>query len=1097
MNDPQPFKPGPILTQISPQDVLSSSPWHLIRILIVSVFAVELAIMLLLEPLLFDIDTSFWENLFEGLLDASLLSFVVFPILYYYAFKPLVVLIERYQQTERALDTVNTFLEIVFASLTDGVIVVNKADYHIMSCNRMAEKLLGHPQSQLIGGNIQLFLNLDETDWFRLQDEIETSLSSGRIFRTEIALNPRKELGYVAELTVNRIESAYEANTLQVYVVRDISERIKSQEQLLLQTTALEAAANGIMITNNDGLIEWINPALMEMTGFSFEELVGKDARIFNSGSHETKDSSAIFQAIQAGNVWSGELMNQRKDGSFYIEHQSIAPVRNKNHEITHFIAIKENITERKQAEIQMQRRNQELVMLGQLGQSVVSSLELPHILANVIAQVMPLIGAECLSIILREDDHLTYAATAGQETEMMQGAHVSIDKGVPGEVLRTGQLVHVTGNNSKFNLSDNDPCSPQSLIAVPLALGHNQLGLIQASHRQPQAFDDGSIRTLMTAANWAAIAISHANQLEEIRHQLNEAATLAAINQSLNETLDLDNVLQLIADSTPKLLNQADGVVIHLRNDSENFLTPAIWSGHSVKDYSSLFLELNKGLVYEVFREGKLINLPDVSQTPYADTFPHSDMPASLVIVPLKSGSHQLGTIIVQNQTRPHAFTAKDERLLLRLADSAAVAINTVRLYQSERAQRQQAEYMARTAVALSQSLEMDEVLSTILKHASEIVEGLETAVFLLRDDRIFRSQYSQSDKPNRQLSLVLQKLVAPDGINASPSLKRIMKTGKPTFIINNSEHGAVQANLSSTNQPMHVAAPLRITTETAGFVVLQSNKPGIFNHFTMSQIELLASQASLAVQNALLFNDLSEILKKEQSTRAQLVQAQKLSALGRMVASVAHELNNPLQTIKNCLFLIQQDLGEETDTQAYLEMALSESNRLTNLVVQLRDVYRPASSDKPHQVSLSDIIGQVYLILRQHLKQNNINYLFTPADSPLWVLGDANQLKQVVINICLNAIDAMLPDGGTLSLFPVMRQDKVGVAIQDTGIGIAETDKEKLFEPFFTTKDTGSGLGLAICYDIMQKYDGYIDVQSSPGKGSTFTVWLPALTK
>lgn len=76
-------------------------------------------------------------------------------------------------------------------------------------------------------------------------------------------------------------------------------------------------------------------------------------------------------------------------------------------------------------------------------------------------------------------------------------------------------------------------------------------------------------------------------------------------------------------------------------------------------------------------------------------------------------------------------------------------------------------------------------------------------------------------------------------------------------------------------------------------------------------------------------------------------------------------------------------------------------------------------------------------------------------------------------------------------------MKQDKVGVAIQDTGIGIAETDREKLFEPFFTTKDTGSGLGLAICYDIMQKYDGVIDVQSSQGKGSTFTVWLPALTE
>ncbi len=1095
MSNQTTFKPGPILTKLPQSNrVLNLSPLHLMRVLMISVFVVELTIMLTMEPLYFDPDATFRELLLEGTIDASLLAIFVFPIIYYYAFKPLVEVIGRYQRTEKALDTANNFLEIVFASLTDGVIVVNKRDHQILSCNRMAEKLLGFSQHQLRGQKVSNFLVSDTQNWSSLLAEIDVSLSQGKIFRTELILNPRKELHYTAEVTVNRVESESETSSLQLYVVRDISERIKSQEQLQLQTTALEAAANGIMITNHMGLIEWVNPALTEMTGYEFESLIGQDASIFNSGQHESERFKTMWQTIKAGHVWEGELVNLRQDGTVYIENQTIAPVRNKQQEITHYIAIKQDITERKQAEIQMERHNQELVVLSQLGQSVVSSLELPKIFSDVIEQVMPLVKAECLSIILREQNHLTYVAADGLEAQQLLGERLSLQEGVPGKVMRTGEVVHVAEANGRFNITNMCPCHPQSLIAVPLALGQNRLGLIQATHRQPHAFDEESIRTLTAAANWAAIAISHANQLEEIRRRLNETATLAAINQSLNETLDLDNILQLIADSTPKLLTRAEGVVIHLLDDNENYLTPAIWSGQMENDLSSLFLDLNEGLVDEVFRTGKLINLPEVSQTSYADIFSPDNAPASLVIVPLQSGRHQLGTIMVQNQSQTHVFTPQDERLLLRLADSAAVAINTARLYQSERSQRQQAEYLARAAVALSQSLEMEEVLQTIIQQAMEMVDSMGTAVFLLRNNEIYRTQFSHPDQQDDTLPNALQKLINREDLSSLPPLKLIMDTGKPVLITDNDSN---QAELNSTAQPAYVAAPLRIADDTSGFLVVQSDKPGTFNRTTMRQLELLASQASLAVQNALLFNDLGEILQKEQSTRAQLVQAQKLSAMGRMVASVAHELNNPLQTIKNCLFLIQQDLEQETATQSYLKMALSETNRLTNLVLQLRDVYRQANSNTQKPVSLPDVVGQVHLILREHLKQNNISCTFETHKEPTWVLGDANQLKQVVINICLNAIDAMSPDGGELTISPVSDPNHVGLAIKDTGIGISNENKEKLFEPFFTQKDSGTGLGLAICYDIVQKHGGRIAVESKLGQGATFTIWLPTLSE
>lgn len=158
MTEQQISNPKTILTkETSPPRALNLSPLRLMLILMLTVFVVELTIMLSLEPILFDPDTVFVELLFEGLVDATLLSILVFPIVYYYAFNPLVELIGRYQRTEKALDTANNFLEIVFASLTDGVVVVNNADNRILSCNLMAEKLLGFPQDRIRGELVSKF----------------------------------------------------------------------------------------------------------------------------------------------------------------------------------------------------------------------------------------------------------------------------------------------------------------------------------------------------------------------------------------------------------------------------------------------------------------------------------------------------------------------------------------------------------------------------------------------------------------------------------------------------------------------------------------------------------------------------------------------------------------------------------------------------------------------------------------------------------------------------------------------------------------------------------------------------------------------------
>ncbi|MGE5223499.1 MAG: PAS domain S-box protein [Omnitrophica WOR_2 bacterium] len=246
---------------------------------------------------------------------------------------------------------------------------------------------------------------------------------------------------------------------------------------------------------------------------------------------------------------------------------------------------------------------------------------------------------------------------------------------------------------------------------------------------------------------------------------------------------------------------------------------------------------------------------------------------------------------------------------------------------------------------------------------------------------------------------------------------------------------------------------------------------------------------------------SELIKALDEEQAMRSQLIQAEKNTALARMVASVAHELNNPIQTIQNCMFLLKNDLSQEAEQRRYMEMAISESKRIASLVAQLRDLYRPAREMPPQTFNIVDTLEKVNTLLVPHLSQHKIVWNFTKPEKEYLVNGIEDQLKQVFINISLNAIDAMEPQGGVLSVNIEESENKkrVGVSFKDTGPGIAEENLNLVFEPLFTTKEKGSGLGLAISDEIVKSHHGEIRIKSTPRKGghgkhgTTFTVWLP----
>ncbi len=295
------------------------------------------------------------------------------------------------------------------------------------------------------------------------------------------------------------------------------------------------------------------------------------------------------------------------------------------------------------------------------------------------------------------------------------------------------------------------------------------------------------------------------------------------------------------------------------------------------------------------------------------------------------------------------------------------------------------------------------------------------------------------------------------------------------------------------------YIGVPMFFQNELIGFLNVVSDKPYIFSHKAPRRLEALAASAALAIRNAQLLADLAESLAKEQQTRAHLVQADKLTALGRMVASIAHEINNPIQTIKNTFYLALDEVESTSQVAHFIEIAMSETNRIANLIAQLRDTYRPRAHATTQRVDITRLLKDIKVLMTPHLEQNHIVWQGTEETRAFIVPGFPDRLKQVFINLSLNAIEAMHRESqdGTLTvrLHDDIKGRRVGVQFQDTGPGMSPEILKNIFEPFFTTKETGTGLGLAISYDIVQQHQGQIVVESVPEQGTSFMVWLPYL--
>ena len=231
--------------------------------------------------------------------------------------------------------------------------------------------------------------------------------------------------------------------------------------------------------------------------------------------------------------------------------------------------------------------------------------------------------------------------------------------------------------------------------------------------------------------------------------------------------------------------------------------------------------------------------------------------------------------------------------------------------------------------------------------------------------------------------------------------------------------------------------------------------------------------------------------MVERVSAAEAAMLQSARLAAVGKLAASIAHEINNPLYAARNCLYLLEEDLPPEVRESPYMQMARDQLGRIAGIIERMRDFYRPMRGDMaPHD--LNQVIEETLALVGFNMRHTTISMQFTPDRHLPPVVCNGDQLRQVFLNLSLNAIEAM-NDGGTLAVRTEAQGSVAVIEITDTGIGLAPEIKERIFEPFFTNKPSGTGLGLPLSAHIVTQHGGKIEVESAEGVGTTFRIVLP----
>ncbi|GEM_PF-682977 len=664
------------------------------------------------------------------------------------------------------------------------------------------------------------------------------------------------------ELEIRVQERTRELEKANEGLLAEIAERKRVAAQLRLQTQALESAANGIFITDKAGIIVWANQAISEMTGYERDEIVGHTPEILQAGQHPPEFYKDIWNAVSAGKVWHGEIVNRKKNGEIYIEEQTITPVLDDNNEIGHFIAIKQDITEQKKANEAVQKANEELLLMSQaehqqrllaegLVQSLIAlntSLDLTSVLDQIMEQALRVIPATAVAIILVQDKQAIIARQLGKKSYPKATGSLSDTLSIDSFPLwktlcEKNEAVIVPDATLDPNWRTAQSSDwIRSALCAPLTVSGQVIGIINLNSDIPNAFEPEMKVMLNAFATPAAVAIQNARLYSAEQKARLNAETLSAASTALTQTLEFESVLEVLLDYM-QIAIPYDAAMIVLSEEESHYHARTIRDSEAcplfIDEVNSL-IEIKWGSLFEEqikLREAALV--PDVSLDPKWKVPQEFDQVRCLLSLPLETKDKVIGVVIII-RTEVDSINDQNSQIAQAIVSQAAVAMQNAWLFEQVRAGREHLQMLSRRLVEV-QETERREIARELHDETGQALTSLKLGLRLLEKD---------AAQPQNVIAHVADLRETTD--NVMESLHRLAMNLRPAsldhlgliatlknFVDNIRLQSELKAKFRAIGFSNEISIPENI--ETALYRIVQEALTNIIRHANASRADVI----------------------------------------------------------------------------------------------------------------------------------------------------------------------------------------------------------------------------------------------------------------
>ncbi len=901
-------------------------------------------------------------------------------------------------------------------------------------------------------------------------------------------------------------------------IAMDISDRKQGElqrQQLFQELSAFKLALDRTAIvatTDAQGIITYVNDYFCEISGYSRDELIGQNHRIVKSSYHPHTFFRDMWRTIASGKIWRGEICNRRKDGSLYWVESSFVPFLDEQGRPFQYLAIRFDITTRKQARAKLHQENtfrQQILETMAEGLCVCSEVEeFPFLHFTVWNQQMQRITGYSLEDVNRLGWDQTLCPTSVPQVQAIDYL----------EIMRQGD------NRIAEELEIQCQDGQKRIISISRSILSN---------------DDGQSYLLALIQD-----ITERKQAElQVQQKTNQERLLASITQKIRSSLNLEEILNTTVEEVHQVL-QSDRVLIYrvFPEGTGAAIAESVspnWS--RVLDIvfpEEVFPEVN----YDRYVRGRIYVLsdredPQQNVLPCLIEFLSEIQVRAKVVVPIVQNQTLWGLLIAHQCDRPRQWQSWEIDLLKQIASQVTISIQQAELYSqlqcelqerlfAEEVVRQQAQrelLLREITQRIRQSLDLQTIFETAVQEvrnflnadrvgifkfypesnfddgefvAESVVEGFSSAIAIRVHDHTFGDNYASLYAKGR-----------------SYVVDDIYNNGAKVCHVDILARFQVKAN---------IVMPLMRGEELWGLLCI--HQCGTTRHWKQSEIDFsqqITYQLAIAIQQASLFEQLQQELTERQLAESRLTESnQKLEISNEeliratrlkdeFLANMSHELRTPLNAILGMTEALQDRVfGTVTDRQIKALQTVERSGtHLLELINDILDVAKIESGQVTLELaatSIENLCQSSMAFIRQQAMQKGIQLINKISANLPDLMLDERRIRQVLINLLNNAVK-FTPEGGSITLEvsrSIAEQNApsyLRIAIIDTGIGISAENIQKLFQPFIQIDSAlnrqyvGTGLGLALVKRLVEMHGGKVALTSEIGVGSCFIVEIP----